>query len=109
MLIERIKLLCERDGISLGRLSAQLGFSKNTLYTWEKSAPSVDKLIKVADYFDVSLDYLAGRTDDPRPQRALLGEGATLLYKTDTGQPLEPQQWEKVREYIAFLETQQEV
>ena len=28
--------------------------------------PSLDMLIKLADYFDVSIDYLAGRTDDPK-------------------------------------------
>lgn len=28
--------------------------------------PSLDMLIKLADYFDVSIDYLVGRTDDPK-------------------------------------------
>ena len=29
------------------------------------SSPSVDKIYKIADYFDVSVDYLLGRTDNP--------------------------------------------
>lgn len=28
--------------------------------------PGLDMLIKLADYFDVSIDYLVGRTDDPK-------------------------------------------
>ncbi|HAQ8710598.1 TPA: helix-turn-helix transcriptional regulator, partial [Enterococcus faecium] len=30
---------------------------------WNKSTPSGDKIQKVADYFNVSTDYLLGRTD----------------------------------------------
>lgn len=33
----------------------------------EKSSPKAETLQKVADYFDVSVDYLLGRTDTPSP------------------------------------------
>lgn len=35
-------------------------------YEYGKSEPKAGVLIALADYFDVSLDYLVGRSDDPR-------------------------------------------
>lgn len=34
-------------------------------YEYDTVRPSIDVLIALADYFDVSLDYLVGRSDDP--------------------------------------------
>ncbi|NCE63649.1 XRE family transcriptional regulator [Pseudoflavonifractor sp. 524-17] len=34
-------------------------------YEYGKSEPTASVLIALADYFDVSLDYLVGRSDDP--------------------------------------------
>jgi len=62
---EIIKSLAEKQGISIVELEEKLSFSRNSLYAWKKSKPSVDKLQAVADYFHVSTDYLLGRTDDP--------------------------------------------
>ncbi|WP_137597824.1 helix-turn-helix domain-containing protein [Paucilactobacillus kaifaensis] len=62
---EIVKTLSEKQGVSIVELEEKLGFSRNSLYAWKKSKPSVDKLEKVADYFNVSTDYLLGRTDVP--------------------------------------------
>lgn len=35
-------------------------------YEYGKVVPSATVLIALADFFDVSLDYLVGRSDDPR-------------------------------------------
>lgn len=35
-------------------------------YEYGKSEPTASVLIALADYFDVSLDYLVGRSDDPQ-------------------------------------------
>lgn len=61
---ERVKFLCERRKISLNDLETTLGFSKNSIIKWKKTNPSSDKLGKVADFFDVSVDYLLGRGSD---------------------------------------------
>ena len=39
-------------------------------YEYGKVTPSIDIIYKTADYFDVSLDYLVGRTDNPNSHKA---------------------------------------
>ena len=72
-------------------LSKKLNVSINLIYEWEKGRcePSFDCLIKLADFFDVSVDYLMGREGDikgyePAKNRIgatepLSGEEAELL------------------------------
>lgn len=62
---EKIKELADKQGISLNILEEKLGFSRNTIYNMKKSTPNVERVSKIADYFNVSTDYLLGRTDNP--------------------------------------------
>lgn len=64
--LERIKKLCEKHGISVNALENRLEIPNNTIYQWYEGSdrkPSLERLEKIADYFNVSLDYLRGRTD----------------------------------------------
>ena len=63
---EKIKELCKKQGISLNQLEDKLGFSQNYIYSIKKGNPKVENLQKIADYFNVSTDYLLGRTDNPK-------------------------------------------
>ena len=65
-LYEKIKILADNQKISIRRLEEILGYGNGTIRRWEKQTPGVDKIQKVADYFDVSVDYLLGRTDKKR-------------------------------------------
>lgn len=62
---EKIKELAEKQGISLNKLEANLGYSRNTIYNMRKSTPNSERISEIADYFNVSTDYLLGRTDNP--------------------------------------------
>lgn len=55
-LVENIKSLCDMKGTSVPKLEKELGFSKGSIYNWDKNSPSIDKVQKVANYFRVSLD-----------------------------------------------------
>ncbi len=63
----RLKELREKRGMSQVRLAIELGLNQNTISRYESGAREADyrTLIAIADYFDVSLDYLLGRTDNP--------------------------------------------
>lgn len=64
----RIRALRQHHGLTLVQLGAQFGISKQSAQRWEtgENIPTGEKLVDIADYFDVSLDYLVGRTDDPK-------------------------------------------
>ncbi len=46
-----------------------MGFSRNTIYNMKKSTPNVERVSKIADFFNVSTDYLLGRTENPNIAR----------------------------------------
>lgn len=62
-IVENIKLLCVENNTSIPRVEKALGLSNGSVYNWNKSYPSIDKVIKVADLFDVSTDFLLGRAE----------------------------------------------
>ncbi|MBC1996799.1 helix-turn-helix transcriptional regulator [Listeria marthii] len=61
MILDIIKDLCKVHGITISKLETDLQFGKNSLYKWKNATPSIDKLILIADYFNVTVDYLLDR------------------------------------------------
>ena len=64
----RLKALREKPGISQLKLAMDLDMNQNSISRYETGAREADykSLIKFADYFDVSIDYLLERTDNPK-------------------------------------------
>ena len=60
--VERIKQLREEDGLSQAQLAKAVGISQAAIALWELGdrTPSADAIIKLAEFFDVSSDYLLG-------------------------------------------------
>lgn len=58
MIYQNISRLCKGKGISIAKLERDLGIGNGTIGRWGKSAPTVDNVKKVADYFGVTVDYL---------------------------------------------------
>lgn len=63
--------LIKQAGISKNKLLTDLGLNKNSFVNWEKrdTVPSGDTLTKIAEYFNVSTDYLLG--NEPQEEPAL--------------------------------------
>lgn len=61
-IFERIKELADKQGKSLQKVSEDLGLSQNYIYNLKGAkSPAADKLALIADYFNVTVDYLMGR------------------------------------------------
>ena len=63
---EKIKELREIRNESQNKVSLALNIPRYTYANWEqgRSEPSANDLVKLADYYDVTVDYLLGREDD---------------------------------------------
>ena len=67
----RLKEIRKSKGISQLKLALDLNTNQNTISRYEtgEREPGLAELIKIADYFNVSLDYLLERTDNPYMQK----------------------------------------
>lgn len=64
--VERLDTLMFEHNITAIKLSSDIGIASTTVtrYLQEKRAPSVETLVKIADYFNCSCDYLLGLVDE---------------------------------------------
>ena len=63
LLLNRITFLCNEKGISLHTAFIESGVGKNFKSNMKTSCPSMGKITMLANYFEVSVDYLLGKTD----------------------------------------------
>lgn len=57
-LLERIKILAKENNTNIKNLEMAAGFGNGTMRRWDNSPPSVDKLLKIANMLNSSMDYL---------------------------------------------------
>lgn len=82
VLYQRIKNLCSQKGISISKLESDLGFGNASIKKWAGiTSPSIDKIIKVAEYFDVSVDYLVGKTDIVGSLSEIIGDEDVISFQ----------------------------
>lgn len=73
----RIKELRESKGISMKEAARLLGIPYTTYVNYEKGLrePTSEMLIQIADFYNVSIDYLVGRNSDPRRKEIITQRG----------------------------------
>lgn len=99
---EKIKELAKKRGKSLGQVEEDLGYGRNTLYKIKNSTPNAERIAEIANYFNVSTDYLLGRTENPviakdDKANAYLGPAETELVAAFRNQTQNMTEEEKVR------------
>lgn len=84
---KRIRNLREALDLSQHEVSQKIGCSSKVLsnYELDKREPDFETFVKLCDFFNVTADYLLGRTDNPKyfKEIALNSESETLLYFFD--------------------------
>ncbi len=72
----KLKDLRTKKGLSQEELGKILGVSGQTILNWENSihSPNVEQLIKLATYFDVSIDYLVGLKNENKIKNEIMND-----------------------------------
>lgn len=65
-LSERLFALRQEQDLSQKNLVKEMGFALNTYVRYERGerVPDADVLVRIADYYGVTLDYLVGRSEE---------------------------------------------
>lgn len=95
MFPQRLKACRKQKGMSLVALAAVFGMSHSTLSKYESGTrrPDAEMLIKLAQYFNVTTDYLLGISDEPKGN----------LLALQLNQSLPPQAEQELNSFIEYL------
>lgn len=65
LIVQRIEEMLKTYGLTQSKLANGIGVNQSTVCNWlnGKKEPSIESLWKLADFFDVSVDYLIGRKE----------------------------------------------
>jgi len=84
--VKNLKLLRDKKGISQQKLADTIGSNQQSIHRYETGdyEPDIQTLTLLADYFEISIDYLVGRTEirkktEPVEKYALNHEEAALI------------------------------
>lgn len=107
MFSDRLKQLRKMHGITQEQLAAIIGVERSSIGKYEGKSqiiPSDDVKTKIADYFNVSTDYLLGRTDFPGPVQAPpVSDDALRAEVLDLMADLSDQDFQRVLDFVAGL------
>ena len=78
---DRIKLLCDRNGITIAELERQATVGSGTIRRWSTTLPSGDKLQRVAKYLNVTMDYLVNGVDSEDEEIRAIARNMKILSK----------------------------
>lgn len=94
---DRLKKLADKQGLSINDVEEKVGLGKNTLYSWKKKIPSGANLTKIADFFNVSTDYLLGRDTKETKTADLADEDTVFTYE---GRQIPPEDLEYMKRLL---------
>lgn len=89
LLYENILSLCKQRGISITRLSVDIGVGNSAPTKWKRgSIPRMDTLEKIADYFGVSVSFLLSSHDSPDTFKMGNVSGSSAVAQGVSGQTI---------------------
>lgn len=100
----------QREKLSINKLEQECGLTRGSMAKWDDHAPSPDKVKKVADYFNVSVEYLlygdpsAGIKKDPIPKDGAVSSAAQEIF--DFLDSASGEELADVIKYIRYLKSQ---
>lgn len=87
--LEKLQTLCKQRGITINRLEQELGMPQSSLQKIGQSVPKADRLYKVAQYFEVPMEYFFNAEEDYEKIQSDINdylEKTKPLYRTAAGE-----------------------
>lgn len=73
---ERYSNICRENGMSPNGAAKEMGLPSSSITNWKQGkAPRAESLLKIADYFSVSVDWLLGNSDEKKKPTTENGDG----------------------------------
>lgn len=73
-LYENIRDIAKTKGVSINRLEKELGFARSSISKFNKNTPSVEKLQQIAEYLNVTVDYLVSGKENVEKETYYLND-----------------------------------
>ena len=105
---ERLKSLRLEAGLTQKEIAEQLGISQQGYAYWERGTkkPTQDRLTLLSNYFDVSVDYLLGKSDSRYSDEQL--DGMEIFFRNQTQDMTEEERAEFRKELQEYMEERAE-
>ena len=98
--------LCEKNGLTPSGAAAKIGFNRASVTVWKNTgkAPKQELLLKIADYFGVTTDYLLGSGKKERPAEGAGLSDEEIRFALSGGDgPITDAQFEEVKKFVQFI------
>ena len=81
LLTERIKSLAEPQGMTFASIERDIGIGRGTIRKWDTNCPAADKLLKVANLLNTTMDYLMTGKETSQNSFHEENEWLNLIYR----------------------------
>lgn len=108
---QRLKQLRKQSNLTQEEFATKISKTRSTIagYETERKEPDYETLKAIADFFNVSIDYLLGRTDIKNPYKEESGESETIAARHDEDEFTEEelQSIEQFKEFVRMKRKKQ--
>lgn len=77
---ERLRQLCDARGISINTMEKEAGLSSGISAKWKESMPNTAAVMKLAEYFEVSADYILGMKEIQKNNSVVADATLKMIY-----------------------------
>ena len=106
MFFNRFKQLCEQRNISVYRACTDIGLNRSAVAKWKNGGkPNGTTAAKLAEYFEVTTDYLLGQSEEKTPdrkERAVSDEEIKFALFGGDGE-ITDAMFDEVKQFAAFV------
>lgn len=106
LFFSRFSELAEQKGMSTSAVAVKLGIPKTTVTYWRQNAgvaPKTEQLLKIADFFGVSTDYLLGNTDIKNAPSESSPEEIAKVALFGGSEHVSEQAWQEVENFVEYI------